>query len=86
VGGFSQLPAFLAAGLDIRLGCIVSAVTTSSTSASVAMACNGGPVQTLAARAVLVSVPLGVLKRGSIRFSPPLPTAKQTAINRMGVG
>ncbi len=36
--------------------------------------------------AVLVTVPLGVLKRGSITFSPPLPAKKQRAINRLGMG
>lgn len=36
--------------------------------------------------AVLVSVPLGVLKRRSIRFEPSLPVAKQEAIDRLGFG
>jgi Flavin containing amine oxidoreductase len=33
-----------------------------------------------------VTVPLGVLKAGSIRFQPPLPPRKQDAIARMGFG
>jgi monoamine oxidase len=37
----------------------------------------------IAADYVIVTVPLGVLKAGSISFSPPLPTAKRTAINTM---
>jgi lysine-specific histone demethylase 1 len=36
--------------------------------------------------AVLVTVPLGVLKAGSIAFQPPLPQRKQEAIERMGFG
>lgn len=32
---------------------------------------------------VIVTVPLGVLKAGSITFNPPLPAAKQTAIKDM---
>lgn len=36
--------------------------------------------------AVLVSVPLGVLKQNKIRFSPALPARKQTAIERLGMG
>ena len=32
---------------------------------------------------VIVTVPLGVLKAGSISFSPPLPAAKQNAIKEM---
>ena len=32
----------------------------------------------------MVTVPLGVLKAGSITFAPALPDGKQDAINRMG--
>lgn len=39
-----------------------------------------------AAEAALVTVPLGVLKAGSISFLPPLPQRKQDAIARMGFG
>ena len=28
----------------------------------------------------------GVLKSGAVQFDPPLPTAKHTAIERLGVG
>ncbi len=35
---------------------------------------------------VIVTVPLGVLKAGSITFDPPLPAAKQDAIQRIGFG
>lgn len=38
------------------------------------------------ARCVLVTVPLGVLKAGAIRFDPPLPTEKRAAIDRLGFG
>lgn len=36
--------------------------------------------------AVLITVPLGVLKDESIKFIPPLPTFKQQAIQRLGTG
>jgi len=36
--------------------------------------------------AVLVTVPLGVLKRGDIKFDPALPENKQQAIERLGMG
>lgn len=36
--------------------------------------------------AVLVTVPLGVLKQGSIQFEPPLPEFKTRAIERLGTG
>ncbi|MES0864738.1 FAD-dependent oxidoreductase [Ruegeria sp. SCPT10] len=35
---------------------------------------------------VIVTVPLGVLKQGSITFSPPLPNKKQSAIESLGMG
>lgn len=35
---------------------------------------------------VIVTVPLGVLKAGSITFDPPLPTVKHDAIQRIGFG
>ena len=33
-----------------------------------------------------MTVPVGVLKRGTIAFDPPLPPDKQDAISRMGFG
>lgn len=38
------------------------------------------------ADAVIVTVPLGVLKSGAIAFNPPLPEWKQQAINNLGFG
>ncbi len=36
--------------------------------------------------AVIVTVPLGVLKQGAIAFEPPLPDRKRRAIERLGMG
>jgi monoamine oxidase len=80
-GGYDQLPNLLAAGLDIRLNCIVKSVTHSASPVKVVTS-----LGTFLAEHVLVTVPLGVLKKGAITFSPVLPTAKRTAISRMGVG
>eukprot|EP01116_Phalansterium_solitarium_P021841 TRINITY_DN696_c0_g1_i2.p1 TRINITY_DN696_c0_g1~~TRINITY_DN696_c0_g1_i2.p1 ORF type:complete len:382 (-),score=111.94 TRINITY_DN696_c0_g1_i2:451-1596(-) len=41
---------------------------------------------TVQAAAAIVTVPLGVLKAGSITFSPPLPAPKTLAIERLGYG
>lgn len=38
------------------------------------------------ADAAVITLPLGVLKSGAVTFSPPLPEAKQTAINRLSMG
>ena len=39
-----------------------------------------------AADAAVVTVPLGVLKRGDVTFSPPLPARKRAAIENLGFG
>ena len=38
------------------------------------------------ADAVVVTLPLGVLKKGVVKFEPSLPLYKQQVINRMGFG
>lgn len=38
------------------------------------------------ADAILITVPLGVLKNNCINFTPPLPVDKQLAINHLGMG
>lgn len=38
------------------------------------------------AQCVMINVPLGVLKKRSIKFTPKLPEAKLTAIDRIGFG
>jgi monoamine oxidase len=35
---------------------------------------------------VLVTVPLGILQSKCIAFEPPLPQAKEAAIDRLGFG
>ncbi|KAH7847338.1 hypothetical protein Vadar_024895 [Vaccinium darrowii] len=44
---------------------------------------NGGE---FSGEAVLVTVPLGCLKAGAIKFSPPLPQWKELSIQRLGFG
>jgi hypothetical protein len=40
----------------------------------------------LQADAVLITVPLGVLKAGAVKFAPPLPGWKKEATSRLGFG
>ena len=40
----------------------------------------------LVAAAALVTVPLGVLKAKTVKFAPPLPRWKRSAIERLGFG
>jgi len=42
--------------------------------------------ETLTAKAVIVSVPIPVLRDGDIKFDPPLSPRKVDAIRRIGVG
>ncbi|MBS1675418.1 MAG: FAD-dependent oxidoreductase [Actinobacteria bacterium] len=79
--GYDELPRRIAAGLDVRLGHAVRRI---------ARGADGVRVQTdlgtFTARKVVVTVPLGVLKAGSIAFDPPLPDAVAGPIARLGMG
>jgi len=79
--GYDQIAHFLATGLDIRLEQPVRAIRYGS---------DGVTVETAAAsftgERVIVTLPLGVLQKGVVAFDPPLPEAKQTAIDSLGMG
>ncbi|MEV5611151.1 NAD(P)/FAD-dependent oxidoreductase [Streptomyces sp. NPDC052225] len=81
-GGFDVLPRKLAEGLDVRLGTTVTAITRSSS--------DGVRVDTrtesFEAAQVIVTVPLGVLKAGTIEFTPALPDTVAGPIDRLGMG
>ena len=79
--GYDQIIDLLSAGLDIRLNEIVTRVDYGGS--GVRIQTNNG---TYEAERALITVPLGVLQRGGIQFSPTLPNAKQDAINRLGMG
>ncbi len=81
--GFDQLTRHLARGLDIRLSRQVRNIAPEKNGVRVALA--DGTV--LSADHVIITVPLGVLKAGSIAFATPLSPARQSAIEtlRMGV-
>lgn len=79
--GYRTIVDFLAQNLEIRLNHAVQHVTYDD---------NGITVTTAQgvwrARAALITVPLGVLQRGTITFEPPLPVAKQQALGRVAMG
>ena len=81
-GGIGALAAGLAGNLDIRTGAVVELVDSSGASPRVTL--RGG--EELTAAAVLVTLPLGVLKSGSVRFVPELPEKKRSAIKNLGFG
>ncbi|MCU0882069.1 MAG: FAD-dependent oxidoreductase [Hyphomonadaceae bacterium] len=80
--GCSSLCAWLARGLDIQLSTPVREIRAPAQADAVEVVTDRG---TLTARAVIVTVPLGVLKGGGVRFSPPLPAGMAGAIERIDV-
>jgi hypothetical protein len=83
LGGYSQLPALLASGLNIRLGCEVTAVSWPTAGPAVVTTSTCG---TFSGVAVVSTLPLGVLQANTVAFTPPLPQAQSVAVLRMGVG
>jgi monoamine oxidase len=79
--GYEQIARGLARNLDVRLNHLVRAVDFSKT--EVRVSSNGG---VFSANHVIVTLPLGVLKRGGVRFTPQLPQAKRDAITQLGMG
>jgi len=70
----------LAAGLDVRLGAVVKQISYED---RVRVDTSAGA---FSADVAVITLPLGVLKRDVVQFSPPLPATKQAAIDRLGVG
>jgi monoamine oxidase len=81
-GGYGSLVDAMAAGVDVRLGVEVAEVVRSAH--GVAVRGVGGSVEH--GSHVVVTVPLGVLKRGAPLFSPVLPPDRLAAIERLGFG
>jgi polyamine oxidase len=80
--GYAQILQPLVDGVAIEVGQIVNAIGLSDEGVLISLE-SGAPVRS---DRVLVTVPLGVLKAGDISFEPPLPEAKRTAIQRIGMG
>ena len=79
--GYSTIIEYLKNGLDIRLNQVVSSVNRVG---------NGFNVitkgSTYLADVVVCALPLGVLKSGSVSFSPEISTSKKNAIQKIGMG
>lgn len=79
--GFQTITNGMARNLNIQTGHTVQAIDWS-----------GSPVRLLTNRGeftadkVVVTLPLGVLKAGGVRFTPGLPAPKQQAISSLGMG
>ena len=86
VGGYDQAFKYIANMLDVKLNEQVSEIVVddSVSKNSVTVHCSSG-IQAHC-DAVIVTVPLGVLKQRIIKFSPDLPQWKNEAIDRLGFG
>ncbi len=80
--GYDCLLAGLAEGLDIRLNTVVTVVEWSGAGVRVQTA-DG---QVYEADDAIITLPLGVLQAGQVRFTPELPTDKQAAIEHLRMG
>ena len=80
--GYGQLTRRLAEGLPIAFNTAITAVSLRGPD-HVDVESAGGRWR---AAKVIVTVPLGVLKSGAIRFDPPLPAGHSRAIERLGFG
>ena len=79
--GYNQITDGLANGLDIRLG--IKVVSISYGADGVNVETSSG---TYGGDKVIVTFPLGVLKQAEVKFDPPLPESKQSAIDRLDMG
>lgn len=79
--GYDALLNALAGGLDIRLNTVVERVDWSG--AGVRVETNQGRFE---AASAIVTLPLGVLQSGAVRFDPPLPADKQAALAGLRMG
>jgi monoamine oxidase len=79
--GYGVLIDALARDLTVELNQVVTAVDWSRSPVRVTTRTGR-----FSADRVIVTLPLGVLKAGTVRFQPALPNAKQTAVGRLGVG
>jgi monoamine oxidase len=79
--GFQVITRHLAQGLKIHTGQVVQDVRWDGPTVRVTTTRT-----TFEAERVVVTLPLGVLKAASVRFTPALPAAKQRAIAALGMG
>lgn len=79
--GYSALFERYAAGLDIRLQAVVTRVDWRDHDA-IRVHCRNN--QSYRADKLIVTLPLALLQRETVQFSPPLPDTKMNAINGLG--
>ncbi|MGH1590990.1 flavin monoamine oxidase family protein [Methylobacterium phyllosphaerae] len=81
VDGYGDLVARHFGDLPVRLGCPVQAIDWSGREVRIET-----PRGRLAAAAVIVTVPVGVLRAGTLTFTPALPDPTRTALDGLRMG
>ena len=81
-GGAGQLATWLARGIAVRKGDPVREVVHSGRGVRLTLASG----RVIRADGCVVTVPLGVLKAGKVRFEPALPPGHRRAIRQLGFG
>jgi protoporphyrinogen oxidase len=81
--GYSEIFNEMSQDLNIKFNSKVTEITKISKNFYSIRTENGENFYT---EKVVVTVPLGVLKKNIIKFSPPLPTKKLDSIQKLGVG
>lgn len=80
-GGYVQIAEYLARGLKVHFGEVVQEIEWGRSGVSITT-----NSQTWRARCAIITLPLGVLQSGAVRFSPALPEAQQTALRGLKMG
>ena len=81
VNGYQEIITHLAKGLTVELGQTVRDVQWGSENVSVVT-----DMGQYGADRIIITLPLGVLKDGMVRFSPELPGKKRQAVAALGLG
>lgn len=79
--GYHQIVKFLANGLTIKTGHVVQRVDWEDDEVHVST-----KTEKFSAEQAVVTLPLGVLKAGRVKFSPPLPKTTSDAIDKLDMG
>jgi len=79
--GYDGIVALLAQGITIELDTVVDRVEYGDFGVRAV-----SDQRTFEAETAVVTLPLGVLKAGTVTFAPPLPQRKQEAIRALGMG
>jgi len=86
VGGYDQPFRVMSNLLDVELNTPVSQIAIQDDHSSQKVIVHREDGRTIACDAVIVTVPLGVLKKEAIKFVPELPQWKKDSIHRLGFG